>query len=97
MEFILIADKLKHILAGVFWPVRCAWALTGRFPGFDRCCMSIYKENGFDTRVDYLIDLADNYGIDQSIVFAMADMLGKNEDFDGLINTLEDIQLEGGF
>jgi hypothetical protein len=59
--------------------------------------MSIYKENGFDTRVDYLIDLADNYGIDQSIVFAMADMLGKNEDFDGLINTLEDIQLEGGF
>jgi hypothetical protein len=59
--------------------------------------MSIYKENGFDTRMDYLIDLADTYGIDQSIVFAMADMLGKSEDFDGLINTLEDIQLEGGF
>ena len=97
MEFILIADKLKHIFRGVFWPVRCAWALTGRFPGLNRCCMSIYKENGFDTRVDYLIVLADTYGIDQSIVFAMADMLGKNEDFDGLINALEDIQLEGGF
>lgn len=59
--------------------------------------MSIYKENGFDSRKEYLIDLADSYGLDQSIVFALADMLGVNEDFDGLVNALEDIQLEGGY
>jgi hypothetical protein len=59
--------------------------------------MSIYKENGFDSRKDYLIDRADSYGLDQSIVFALADMLGSTEDFDGLVNALEDIQYEGGY
>ena len=59
--------------------------------------MSIYEENGFDSRKEYLIDLADSYGLDQSIVFALADMLGTNEDFDGLVNALEDMQFEGGY
>jgi hypothetical protein len=59
--------------------------------------MTIYKENGFDSRKDYLIDLADSYGLNQSIVFALADMLGSTEDFDGLVNALEDIQYEGGY
>ena len=59
--------------------------------------MSIYKENGFDSRKEYLIDLADTYGLDQSIVFALADMLGPNEDFDGLVNALEDMQFEGDY
>ena len=59
--------------------------------------MSIYNENGFANRKAYLIDLADSYGLDQSIVFALADMLGSTEDFDGLVNSLEDIQYEGGY
>ena len=59
--------------------------------------MTIYQENGFDSRKDYLIDLADSYGLDQSIVFALADMLGSTEDFDGLVNALEDIQYEGRY
>ena len=59
--------------------------------------MSIYKEHGFDTRKEYLIDLGDSYGIDPSIVFALADMLGSNEDFDGLVNTLEDYQFSCDF
>lgn len=59
--------------------------------------MSIYNENGFANRKAYLIDLADSYGLDQSIVFALADMLGPNEDFDGLVNALEDMQFEGGY
>ena len=59
--------------------------------------MTIYNENGFDNRKAYLIDLADSYGLDQSIVFALADMLGSTEDFDGLVNALEDIQYEGGY
>jgi len=52
--------------------------------------MTIYQENGFDTRKEYLLDLADNMGLDPSIVFALADMLGSNEDFDGLVTSLED-------
>jgi hypothetical protein len=52
--------------------------------------MSIYQENGFESRKEYLLDLADNMGLDPSIVFALADMLGSNEDFDGLVTSLED-------
>ena len=52
--------------------------------------MSIYTENGFENRREYLLDLADNMGIDPGIVFALADMLGSSEDFDGLVTSLED-------
>jgi len=52
--------------------------------------MTIYQENGFETRKEYLLDLADNMGIDASIVFALAEMLGSSEDFDGLVTSLED-------
>jgi hypothetical protein len=56
--------------------------------------MSIYTDEGFTGRRDYLESLAEDYGIDASTVFAMASILGSNEDFDGLISSLED--LEGG-
>lgn len=59
--------------------------------------MTIYQEHGFSTRKEYLIDLGDSYGIDSSIVFALADMLGSNEDFDGLVNALEDYQFSSDF
>lgn len=52
--------------------------------------MTIYQENGFESRKEYLLDLADNMGLDPSIVFALADMLGSSEDFDGLVTSLED-------
>lgn len=52
--------------------------------------MSIYQEHGFESRADYLDDLALEMGIDSAIVFAMADLLGMNEDFDGLVTSLED-------
>jgi hypothetical protein len=52
--------------------------------------MSIYQLNGYQSRKEYLLDLADNMGMDASIVFALADMLGSNEDFDGLVTSLED-------
>jgi len=52
--------------------------------------MSIYQENGFESRKEYLLDLADNMGMDASIVFALADVLGSSEDFDGLVTSLED-------
>jgi hypothetical protein len=50
-----------------------------------------YKENGYKDRKDYLIQLAANMGISEDIVLSIADMLGPNEDFDGLVNILEDL------
>lgn len=45
----------------------------------------------YDTnRVDYLNDLADDYGVPNDVVFMLADILGENEDYDGLICSLED-------
>lgn len=51
----------------------------------------VYKENGYKNRVDYLNCLADDNGIDPYIVFTLADMLGENEDFDGLVSEIEDM------
>lgn len=52
--------------------------------------MSIYKENGFENRRDYLDSLAEDFGIDKQTVYAMASILGSTEDFDGLVTALED-------
>lgn len=52
--------------------------------------MSVYTDNGYKNRNDYLNSLAEDYGAD--IVYAMADILGPNEDFDGLICELEDFE-----
>ena len=52
--------------------------------------MSIYTEAGYTGRADYLDSLADDFGIDTATVYALASILGKNEDFDGLVTALED-------
>ena len=52
--------------------------------------MSIYEDNGYTSRRDYLQDLADEFGIPLDTVHMMADLLGPGEDFDGLITALED-------
>ena len=52
--------------------------------------MSIYTDEGYTSRRDYLDTLADEYGLDKSTVYALAGILGPNEDFDGLITALED-------
>lgn len=49
-----------------------------------------YTENGFVSRRAYLENLAEEYGIDRTTVFAMAQLLGPSEDFDGLVSALED-------
>jgi hypothetical protein len=55
---------------------------------------NVYEMNGYADRQDYLDDLADNMGLDRSIVSALADLLGETEDFDGLVTSLEDF---GGY
>ncbi|MBT8440224.1 MAG: RNA polymerase [Gammaproteobacteria bacterium] len=52
--------------------------------------MSIYTDNGYENRKDYLEHLAENQGVDIDTVLVMADLLGPNEDFDGLVTSMED-------
>ena len=42
------------------------------------------------TRKEYLSGLAEDYGIARSEVFMLADLLGENEDYDGLLSMLAD-------
>lgn len=51
----------------------------------------IYRANGYDDREDYLACLAEDYGVGLDTVKALADLLGPNEDFDGLVSQLEDM------
>lgn len=43
------------------------------------------------SRRAYLRGLAEEYGLPRSVVFALADVLGPGEDFDGLITAIEDL------
>ena len=52
--------------------------------------MSQYTEEGYKNRRDYLENLADDMGLDVIEVFAMAEILGRDEDFDGLVTACED-------
>lgn len=52
--------------------------------------MNPYKEHGFENRQAYLEDLANTIGVDMHTVEIMADLLGPDEDFDGLVTSLED-------
>ena len=52
------------------------------------------KEAMDSDRREYLEDLADEYGVDEDIVFMLADVLGPNEDYDGLITELEDLDFD---
>ena len=53
---------------------------------------TLYQNKGYEDRKDYLECLAEDYGVDKKTVFTLASMLGSNEDFDGLVNALEDIE-----
>jgi hypothetical protein len=57
---------------------------------------NVYQQHGFANRAAYLADLADQYGVPVATVLALADILGPNEDFDGLVTEIEDLMLSGG-
>jgi hypothetical protein len=56
-----------------------------------------YISHGYKDRNDYLDTLADDWGIDNTTVHMIADMLGPSEDFDGLLSELEDFEYIGLF
>lgn len=53
--------------------------------------MSVYTDNGYKDRAEYLSALSEDYGVDIETVQCLADLLGESEDFDGLISALEDL------
>ena len=52
--------------------------------------MTIYEENGFTSRKDYLESLAECHDMEYDTVVLLATTLGETEDFDGLLTALED-------
>lgn len=52
--------------------------------------MSVYQDNGYENRREYLECLAEDYDVTLDVVLNLAGLLGKSEDFDGLIVALED-------
>ena len=54
--------------------------------------MSIYVENGYENRTEYLNELREEYG---DLVDILIGVLPSSEDFDGLVTALEDA-LESG-
>jgi len=53
---------------------------------------NIYKDNGYSDRNDYFVDLSLRFNIDLSSVYALSEVMGKDEDFDGLVSSLDDYQ-----
>ena len=52
---------------------------------------SIYTDNGFRNRAEYLQSLADDYNVSITDVKALASLLGPEEDFDALVSEVEDL------
>ena len=50
--------------------------------------VEVYQENGYDSREDYLNSLSEDYGVPIDAVYALAEVLGPDEDFDGLVSNL---------
>ena len=53
--------------------------------------MNIYEKNGYENRKDYLKSLSDEYAVPYDVVRFFADTM-KGEEFDGLLNILEDAE-----
>lgn len=51
---------------------------------------NVYREHGYKDRKHYLECLAEEHKIDKWRVFALGDILGPGEDFDGLVTALQD-------
>lgn len=53
---------------------------------------NIYQENGYKDRQDYLECMAGDYGVPLEVVISLSEVLGENEDWDGLVLALEDAE-----
>ena len=51
---------------------------------------SRYTDKGYKNRIDYFNSLSVQFNVDIESVYALSDILGINEDFDGLVSCLDD-------
>ena len=51
---------------------------------------NVYTEHGYKNREDYLDSLAEEYSAPKTLVYSLAELLGPNEAFVGLVRTLEE-------
>jgi hypothetical protein len=56
--------------------------------------MSVYTENGYTNRTEYLNELREDYG---QLVDILTSVLPASEDFDGLLTALEDAMDSGEY
>ena len=56
--------------------------------------MNIYTESGYEGRMHYLECLAEDYGVDLQSVITLASLLGSEEDFDGLVSSVEELEAD---
>lgn len=59
--------------------------------------LEVYHEHGADSRFEYLQGLADNACVDFDVVLTLLTVLPPDEDFDGLVTSIEDAALMEGF
>jgi hypothetical protein len=52
---------------------------------------TIYQRKGYKDRNDYLMAVAEDYGLDPVDVYTVACLLGPEEDFDGLISMIQEL------
>lgn len=52
---------------------------------------TVYQRHGFKDRMHYFRHLVDEYDVHMDVIMTLAEMLGPNEDFDGLVAALEDM------
>lgn len=52
---------------------------------------NIYTDNGYKNRTEYLQSLSDDYGVSLTTVYALYNLLGDTEAFDGLVSAIQDI------
>jgi len=55
---------------------------------------NVYQENGYESRKHYLRCMSEDYNVPLEVVYSLASILGPSEDFDGLVNALEDAEGE---
>ena len=56
-----------------------------------------YTRHGYKNRRQYLESLADDNGVSLEIVLSLSELLGPSEDFDGLVNAVQDAASMGFF
>ena len=51
-----------------------------------------YQRKGFSSRLEYMRELSVSYNFPLIQVFTLADLLGPEEDFDGLVSMLQEME-----